>query len=60
MTFIFSQVIAALAYMVYFIDSYQQSWLRHIWGFDSEVTFYYMCGMIPNYPLDNVRMLSAS
>jgi hypothetical protein len=42
-------VIAALAYMVYFIDSYQQSWLRHIWGFDSEVTFYYMCGMIPNF-----------
>lgn len=41
-----SQVIAALAYMVYFIDSYQQSWLRHIWGFDSEVTFYYMSGMI--------------
>lgn len=52
--FIFSQVIAALAYMVYFIDTYQQSWLRHIWGFDSEVTFYYMCGMIPNSPLDNI------
>ncbi|WZZ53948.1 hypothetical protein YC2023_054055 [Brassica napus] len=39
-------VIAALAYMVYFIDSSQQSWLRHIWGFDSEVTFYYMCGAL--------------
>ncbi|XP_010531404.1 PREDICTED: uncharacterized protein LOC104807711 isoform X3 [Tarenaya hassleriana] len=40
------QVIAALGYLVYFVDGYQKSWLRHIWGFDSEVTFYYMCGAL--------------
>lgn len=40
----FVQVIASLAYLVYFIDSYQKSWLRLAWGFDSELSFYYICG----------------
>lgn len=38
------QVIASLAYLVYLIDSYHQSWLRTAWGFDSELSFYYICG----------------
>ncbi|OMP02506.1 Zinc finger, RING-CH-type [Corchorus olitorius] len=36
-------VITSLAYLVYLIDSYQQSWLRLAWGFDSELSFYYIC-----------------
>ncbi|MBA0716032.1 hypothetical protein Golax_014899 [Gossypium laxum] len=39
-------VIASLAYLVYLIDGYQQSWLRLAWGFDSELSFYYICGKI--------------
>ncbi|OAY71133.1 hypothetical protein ACMD2_25411 [Ananas comosus] len=41
-------VISSLAYLVYVIDGYQQYWLRLAWGFDSEVSFYYICecGMI--------------
>lgn len=39
-------VIASLAYLVYLIDGYQQSWIRRAWGFDSEVTFYYICGAL--------------
>ena len=40
------QVISLLAYLVYLIDTYKQSWLRHAWGFDSELSFYYICGKI--------------
>ncbi|CAD6256299.1 unnamed protein product [Miscanthus lutarioriparius] len=36
-------VISALAYLVHFIDGYQQYWLRTAWGFDNEVSFYYIC-----------------
>ncbi|KAJ6908052.1 hypothetical protein NC651_018483 [Populus alba x Populus x berolinensis] len=36
-------VIASLAYLVYLIDTYQKSWLRLAWGFDSELSFYYIC-----------------
>ncbi|TYJ10563.1 hypothetical protein E1A91_A11G215400v1 [Gossypium mustelinum] len=39
-------VIASLAYLVYLIDGYQQSWLRLAWGFDSELSFYYICGAL--------------
>lgn len=42
----FLQVIASLAYLVYLTDGYQHSWLRRAWGFDSDVTFYYICGKI--------------
>ncbi|KAJ4831095.1 hypothetical protein Tsubulata_006093 [Turnera subulata] len=37
-------VIASLGYLVYLVDRYQNSWLRLAWGFDSELTFYYLCG----------------
>lgn len=40
------QVIGLLAYSMYLIDRYQKFWLRHIWGFDSELSFYYICGKI--------------
>jgi hypothetical protein len=40
------QVIASLAYLVYFIDGFKQFWLRQAWGFDSELSFYYICGKI--------------
>lgn len=43
------QVISALAYLVHFIDGYQQYWLRISWGFDNEVSFYYMCGKPLNH-----------
>ncbi|KAF9681934.1 hypothetical protein SADUNF_Sadunf05G0054800 [Salix dunnii] len=36
-------VIASLAYLVYLIDTHQKSWLRLAWGFDSELSFYYIC-----------------
>ncbi|KAF3440434.1 hypothetical protein FNV43_RR18718 [Rhamnella rubrinervis] len=39
-------VIASLAYLVYLIDGYQQSWIRHAWRFDSEISFYYICGAL--------------
>ncbi|KAJ1394139.1 Zinc finger, RING-CH-type [Sesbania bispinosa] len=39
-------VIASLAYLVYLIDGYQQYWLRLLWGFDSELSFYYICGAL--------------
>ncbi|OAY35897.1 uncharacterized protein LOC110628551 [Manihot esculenta] len=39
-------VIASLGYLVYLIDSYQHSWLRHAWGFDNELSFYYICGSL--------------
>lgn len=39
-------VIALLAYSVYLIDRYQKFWLRQIWGFDSELSFYYICGAL--------------
>lgn len=45
----FVQVISALAYLVHFIDGYQQYWLRTAWGFDNEVTFYYICGKQLNH-----------
>ncbi|KAF3631934.1 putative late embryogenesis abundant protein-like [Capsicum annuum] len=37
-------VIASLGYLVYLIDTYHKSWLRLTWGFDSELSFYYLCG----------------
>nr|XP_025682429.1 uncharacterized protein LOC112783615 isoform X2 [Arachis hypogaea] len=40
------KVIASLAYLVYLIDGYQQYWLRLLWGFDSELSFYYICGAL--------------
>jgi hypothetical protein len=45
----FVQVISALAYLVHFIDGYQQYWLRTSWGFDNEVSFYYICGKLLNH-----------
>ncbi|KAL0349871.1 UNVERIFIED_CONTAM: hypothetical protein Sradi_4136300, partial [Sesamum radiatum] len=36
-------VIALLSYLVYLIDAYQKFWLRLTWGFDSELSFYYIC-----------------
>jgi hypothetical protein len=45
----FVQVISALAYLVHFIDGYQQYWLRTAWGFDNEVSFYYICGKLLNH-----------
>ncbi|XP_052729447.1 uncharacterized protein LOC108327687 [Vigna angularis] len=40
------QVIASLTYLVYLIDDYLQYWLRLLWGFDSEMRFYYICGAL--------------
>ncbi|KAK9134347.1 hypothetical protein Syun_013677 [Stephania yunnanensis] len=37
-------VIASLAYVVYLIDGLQQFWFRLTCGFDSEISFYYICG----------------
>ena len=42
------QVIASLAYLVYLIDTHQKSWLHLAWGFDSELSFYYICGNLKN------------
>lgn len=42
----FVQVIASLAYLVYLIDGFQQFWLRLAWSFDSELSFYYICGKV--------------
>ncbi|CAN1813421.1 hypothetical protein LINPERHAP1_LOCUS26867 [Linum perenne] len=39
-------VIASLAYLVYLIDSYQQSWIRRTWGFENGISFYYICGAL--------------
>lgn len=38
------QVIASLAYLVYMTDSFQQYRLRLAWQFESELSFYYLCG----------------
>ncbi|GMN33578.1 hypothetical protein TIFTF001_004236 [Ficus carica] len=35
-------VIASLAYLVYLIDGYQQSWIRRAWGFDSEELYCFL------------------
>ncbi|KAG8081748.1 hypothetical protein GUJ93_ZPchr0014g47044 [Zizania palustris] len=37
------KVISVLAYLVHFIDGYQNYWLRTAWGCDNEVSFYYIC-----------------
>lgn len=42
--FLYMQIITSLAYLVYLIDGYQQSWLRILWGFESQLSFYYLCG----------------
>ncbi|KAL3371079.1 hypothetical protein AABB24_007889 [Solanum stoloniferum] len=39
-------VIALLGYLVYLIDTHHKSWLRFTWGFDSELSFYYLCGAL--------------
>ncbi|KAG8383475.1 hypothetical protein BUALT_Bualt04G0017200 [Buddleja alternifolia] len=39
-------VIVLLAYLVHLIDGYQNFWLRHTWGFDSGLSFYYICGAL--------------
>lgn len=44
-------VISSLAYLVYLVDSYQQSWLRLAWGFDSMLSFYYICGALMFFAL---------
>lgn len=44
--YLFVQVISALAYLVHFIDGLQNYWLRTAWGFDNEVSFYYICGKL--------------
>lgn len=44
-------VIASLGYLVYIIDTYKKSWLRLIWGFDSELSFYYICGALVFFAL---------
>ncbi|KAF9589451.1 hypothetical protein IFM89_023866 [Coptis chinensis] len=37
-------VIASLAYLAYFTDSYQQFGLHSSWGFTGGLSFYYICG----------------
>ncbi|GKV12142.1 hypothetical protein SLEP1_g23331 [Rubroshorea leprosula] len=39
-------VIASLGYLIYLIDSYHNSWLRLAWGFDSVLSFHYICGKL--------------
>ncbi|KAL4578009.1 hypothetical protein LXL04_014124 [Taraxacum kok-saghyz] len=39
-------VISILAYLVYLLDGYHKYWLRLAWGFDSETSFYYICGAL--------------
>ncbi|KAM1068257.1 hypothetical protein ACFX2B_000246 [Malus domestica] len=39
-------VITSLAYLAYSIDGFQQFWLRLAWGFDSKLSFYYICGAL--------------
>ncbi|MCD7446152.1 hypothetical protein HAX54_041537 [Datura stramonium] len=39
-------VIASLGYVVYIIDTYKMSGLRLTWGFNSELSFYYICGAL--------------
>lgn len=39
-------VITSLAYIVYMVDGYQESWLQHHWGFDKHISFYYICGAL--------------
>ncbi|WOK94164.1 hypothetical protein Cni_G02866 [Canna indica] len=39
-------IISSLSYLVYLVDSSQNSWLRLAWGFDSEISFYYICGAL--------------
>ncbi|XP_042407650.1 E3 ubiquitin-protein ligase MARCHF8-like isoform X2 [Zingiber officinale] len=39
-------IISSLAYVVYLVDASQDSWLRLAWGFDSEISFYYICGAL--------------
>lgn len=39
-------IIASLAYLVYLIDGYEQFGLRLAWGFESVVSFYYICGAL--------------
>ncbi|KAF9610795.1 hypothetical protein IFM89_024904 [Coptis chinensis] len=39
-------VIASLAYLAYFTDSYEQFWLRSSWGFTGGLSFYYICGAL--------------
>ncbi|XP_058084747.1 uncharacterized protein LOC131232493 isoform X1 [Magnolia sinica] len=39
-------VIALLAYAVYLVDSFWHYWLRLAWGFESELSFYYICGAL--------------
>ncbi|KAF9678821.1 hypothetical protein SADUNF_Sadunf07G0076000 [Salix dunnii] len=46
-------VIASLAYLVCLIDTYQKSWLRLAWGFDSELSFYYICEACEIYVEDS-------
>lgn len=42
-------MITSLAYLAYLIDGFQQFWLRLAWGFDSELSFYYICGKVSSY-----------
>ncbi|CAL9061370.1 unnamed protein product [Musa banksii] len=47
--FIFAAVqliISSLAYLVYLVDRSQNYWLRMACGFDSEISFYYICGAL--------------
>ncbi|CAL9103290.1 unnamed protein product [Musa acuminata var. zebrina] len=39
-------IISLLAYLVFLVDSSQNSWLRLAWGFDSKISFYYVCGAL--------------
>ncbi|GER35148.1 RING/FYVE/PHD zinc finger superfamily protein [Striga asiatica] len=41
------KVISLFAYLVYLIDGYQKFWLRLTCGFDSEISFYYICVYVP-------------
>ncbi|CAL9105265.1 unnamed protein product [Musa textilis] len=40
------QIISLLAYLVYLVDRSQNYWLRMACGFDSEISFYYICGAL--------------
>ncbi|XP_060213096.1 uncharacterized protein LOC132640503 [Lycium barbarum] len=39
-------IIASLGFLVYVIDKHQMFWLHVHWGFGSELSFYYICGVL--------------
>lgn len=39
-------IIISLSYSIYSIDHHQNDWLRLMWGFESPVRFFYICGAL--------------